>query len=242
MDGARAAFGAAAILGVSAGCDGAPLAMASSTSPFSTWPRLPEPATWSTATLASASSFAAAGAGGILRSVIGVSPAIAADLASASLTVDAPESPAACATAPGFELGLFLRLFLRRRLGGSAACPDLAEQRADADRLAVLGGDLRQRARGRRRHLDRHLVGFELDQRLIGGDGVADLLEPLADGRLGDRFAKRGDADFGSHFSYLSVAVLQNYSPSASSRRAASCARCFDIMPVAGEAAAGRPV
>ncbi len=83
----RGAFGASAILGVSAGCDGAPLAMASSTSPFSTWPRLPDPATWSTATLASASSFAAAGAGGILRSVIGVSPATAAALASASLTV-----------------------------------------------------------------------------------------------------------------------------------------------------------
>ncbi|MNE46366.1 hypothetical protein D3C80_1406980 [compost metagenome] len=29
--------------------------------------------------------------------------------------------------------------------------------------------------------------------------------------------------------------------PSASSRKAASCARCFDIRPVAGEAAAGRP-
>ena len=33
-----------------------------------------------------------------------------------------------------------------------------------------------------------------------------------------------------------------DHSPSASSRSDSSCARCFDIRPVAGEAAAGRPV
>ena len=82
---------------------------------------------------------------------------------------------------------------LARRAG---ALLDLAEQRADRDGLAVLGGDVGQHAGGRRRHLDRHLVGLELDQRLVDRDRFARLLEPLADGRLGDGFAERGNADF----------------------------------------------
>ena len=52
-----------------------------------------------------------------------------------------------------------------------------------------------------RRHLDRHLVGLELDQRLVGGDRIARLLEPFADGRLGHGFAQRRHADLGRHAS-----------------------------------------
>jgi hypothetical protein len=37
---------------------------------------------------------------------------------------------------------------------------------------------------------------LEFDQWLVDRDGVAGLLEPLADGRLGDRLAERGYADF----------------------------------------------
>ena len=81
--------------------------------------------------------------------------------------------------------------------GAPRAVLDLAEQRADRDGLAVLGGDLGEHAGGRRRHLDRHLVGLELDQRLVDRDGIARLLEPFADGRLGDGFAEGGNADFG---------------------------------------------
>src|SRR6187399_1714900 len=55
--------------------------------------------------LLSASSLAADGAGGILRSSIGPSPAILAVLASASLPVVAPAAPAACATASGLVAG-----------------------------------------------------------------------------------------------------------------------------------------
>ena len=83
---------------------------------------------------------------------------------------------------------------LRRR--GAGAFLDLAEQRADGDGVAVLGGDVAEHAGGRRRHLDRHLVGLELDQRLVDRDRVARLLEPFADGRLGHQFAERGHADF----------------------------------------------
>ena len=83
------------------------------------------------------------------------------------------------------------------RLGGARAVGDLTEQRADRDRLAVLGGDRAEHAGGRRRDLDRHLVGLELDQRLVDRDRIARLLEPLADRRLGHRFAERGHADVG---------------------------------------------
>src|SRR5690606_31070603 len=86
--------------GVSAGCDAAPFEIASSTSPFRTCPRLPEPFTSSTAILFSASSLAADGAGGALRgSISPASPAVASTLAAASLVVDAAPVPAACATA-----------------------------------------------------------------------------------------------------------------------------------------------
>ena len=43
-------------------------------------------------------------------------------------------------------------------------------------------------------------------------------------------------------FRFCFIRPILFYSPSASSSKAASWARCFDISPVAGEAAAGRPV
>ena len=101
----------------------------------------------------------------------------------------------------------------RRRSGLAAArraFRDLAEQRADRDGLAVLGGDLAEHAGGRRRHLDRHLVGFELDQRLVDRDRIARLLEPLADGRLGHGFAERGHADFGHCMCSLPLALVSS--------------------------------
>ena len=45
--------------------------------------------------------------------------------------------------------------------------------------------NLRQHSRDRRRHFLRHLVGFELDQRIVDRDRVADLFQPRADDRLG---------------------------------------------------------
>ena len=219
--------------GVSAGCDGAPLAMASSTSPFSTWPRLPEPCDLVDREIALGEQLGC----GRRRRHLALFDRPRRRRSWRSWPRPACRSSRAGARPPARPLrGLVA--------GSSCACaawPTIdAEQRADADRLAFLGGDLGERAGGRRRHLDRHLVGLELDQRLVGGDGVADLLEPFADGRFGDGFAEGGNADFGSHCA-LSVSV-------GSIRRArlrgsgCSCARCFDIRPVAGDAAAGRPV
>ena len=57
--------------------------------------------------------------------------------------------------------------------------------------------DLGEDAGGGSGHFHRHLVGLEFDQRLIGLDRIAGLLEPLADGRLGNGLAQRGHADLG---------------------------------------------
>ncbi len=103
-----------------------------------------------------------------------------------------------------FRLGLgFFWLFLP---GGRSGClalafADLAQERADLDRLAVLDHDFAEHAGSGRRHFDRHLVGLELDQRLIRRHLIARLLEPLRDGRLRHRFAQRGHANFRRHSS-----------------------------------------
>ena len=112
-------------------------ATAAITSPFSTWPRLPLPATEARSILSSAAILAAAGAGGI-------------------------------AVERRRRRG-FGRRSLSRRLGRRRrSARELAEQRADRDRLTGLGGDLAQDPRARRVDLERHLVGLELHQRLVG--------------------------------------------------------------------------
>ena len=96
---------------------------------------------------------------------------------------------------------------LRRLARRARAFLDLAEQRADRDRLAVLGGDL---ARARRRPApaprsspcrSRARPAARRPRR------VARLLEPVADRRLGDGFAERRDADF-SHELSSSLRVM----------------------------------
>lgn len=84
---------------------------------------------------------------------------------------------------------------LRRRFG------DLAKQRAEADGLAGSGDDFRKRAGSGCGNFDGHLVGFKLQNRLVGLDGVADLLEPGADGCLADGFTESWNADFCGHCS-----------------------------------------
>ena len=73
---------------------------------------------------------------------------------------------------------------------------------------------------------------------LVHRDGVADLLEPFGDGRLGDAFAHIGDGDVGHADSSDRQRVTTRRS---SSRKALSSAWCVLERPVAGEAAAARP-
>ena len=88
----------------------------------------------------------------------------------------------------GRRCGCLARLGHR---GGGSAVGDGTEDGADIHGLAGPDGDRLEDAGGRRRHFDGHLVGLELDHRFVGLDGLAFLLEPLADRRLGDRLAER---------------------------------------------------
>ena len=60
------------------------------------------------------------------------------------------------------------------------------------DGLALLDQDLLEDALERRRDLGVHLVGDDLEQRLVLVDVVAGLLEPFADRALGDALAELG--------------------------------------------------
>ena len=179
-DGARtctAAAGCATGVGAAAA-----RSIAASMSPLVTRPSLPEPAT-----------------------PAGSTPALGGDAAHrrrdrrrSARAASAARRPAPIGAAVERLLAGFGRSAPACRLGGGAPAPSLIwpSSAPTRDGLAVLGRDLGEHAGGGRRHLDRHLVGFELDQRLVDRDGVAGLLEPLADGRLGDGFAEGGNADF----------------------------------------------
>ena len=84
----------------------------------------------------------------------------------------------------------------RRLLAGGA---DHRDDAVDRNRLAFLDLDLGQDAGGRRRDLGIHLVGRNLEQRLVAVDRVADLLDPADDRPFGDRLAHLGHHDVGCH-------------------------------------------
>ena len=179
--GARSRRGAAArerAAGAGGGAGG--LASASITSPFSTWPRLPLPATPARSMPASLAIFAAEGAGGMAGRACG------------RRRSPWRERLAALGGAVGASPGAGL---------AAAAAPrrQRAEQRADRDGRARSAPISRQHAGGGRVDLERHLLRLQFHQRLVRLDGFAALLEPFADGRLGDRFAERRNANFSGH-------------------------------------------
>jgi hypothetical protein len=87
---------------------------------------------------------------------------------------------------------------LARRLGG-LALGDPAQQGADLDRLAGGHQHLADRAGGGCVDLQGHLVGLQLDDRLVGADRFALVLQPVRDGRLAYRFAQARNRDVGRH-------------------------------------------
>ena len=82
-------------------------------------------------------------------------------------------------------------------LAGAAPLPlgHARDDLADGDGVAGVGEQLGERAGGRRGDLRVHLVGGDLDDRLVLGDAVAGLLGPLEDRALGDGLAHRGHLD-----------------------------------------------
>ena len=90
----------------------------------------------------------------------------------------------------------------RLDLGRDAAAAAASSEPSSAPIATVAPGSATisaSDAGGRRVHFQRHLFGFQFDQRFVGLHRVAALLEPLADGRLGDRFAKGRNANFCAH-------------------------------------------
>jgi hypothetical protein len=65
-----------------------------------------------------------------------------------------------------------------------------------SDGAAVDLDDLGDDAGGRRRQLEDHLVGFDIDQVFVAGDRFADLLVPCQQGRFGDRLGQLWNLDF----------------------------------------------
>ena len=63
-------------------------------------------------------------------------------------------------------------------------------------------------------HFDGDLVGFQLAQHFIDGDGIAGFLEPGGDGGFGHGFAQRGHADFGRH-GYYPLMVSASFTSAA---------------------------
>ncbi|MNT19853.1 hypothetical protein D3C72_1551330 [compost metagenome] len=83
-----------------------------------------------------------------------------------------------------------------RRGGGLAVGVDLGDQLVGHHGGAVGLNDLDQHAGRGCRHFEHDLVGFDLDQDFIDGDGFAGFLLPREHGGLGHGFGKLGDFDF----------------------------------------------
>src|SRR5207249_3364072 len=86
------------------------------------------------------------------------------------------------------RLGLLRRCGLRRRRRRSRRT-DHRKLRADLDGLVLGDLDLQQRSRGGCRYLGVDLVGRHFEQRLVGFDLVALVLEPAGDRTLRDALA-----------------------------------------------------
>ena len=132
---------------------------------------------------------AAAGTGG--GAAVGVSPSELEGAAASAAASCVAGSGGACG---GLGLGLGFRSSLGSRDLGSGR-RDHRELRPDLDRLAFLHEDLLDDALAGARNLGVDLVGRDLEQRLVGGDLLAFLLEPLRDRPLGDRDAHLGHHD-----------------------------------------------
>src|SRR5439155_803587 len=83
----------------------------------------------------------------------------------------------------------------RRGLGGCRDRVNAAEQLPGGDLLLLVFDDLAQHARAGGGDFDRDLVGLDLDERLVLGDPLADLLEPAQDLRARAFGLLRGSPD-----------------------------------------------
>jgi hypothetical protein len=122
--------------------------------------------------------------------------------------------------------------------------------------VALVLEDLDQYAVLWRGDVEHDLVGLDVNQVLVPGDGVAGLLVPVEEGSLRNRLWKHGHTDFDAHGSSLSFptvgcleqpgvgpgySAVSNFPVSAFSTSACCCAACSAKLPAAGDAEALRP-
>src|SRR3712207_2639550 len=88
-----------------------------------------------------------------------------------------------------------------RRPPRSTLFPYTTLFRSDVGRLVLAHDDAGQHPRGRRRDLGVDLVGGDLEQRLVGLDPLALLLQPARDGALGDALTQPRHGDRYRHLS-----------------------------------------
>jgi hypothetical protein len=86
----------------------------------------------------------------------------------------------------------FLPPFLR---GSRGALLERAHRLPDVDAVALGDEDVLHDTRGGSPNVDGHLVGLDLRDDLVDGDGIAGRLEDRRDGPLGDAVAHRGNID-----------------------------------------------
>src|SRR6266480_1359054 len=143
-----------------------------------TRPPRPVPRTWLGSTPCSEAIFATTGETNVLPFVDGASACAGSDGA-----VGAGDSPLDAASVSA---------------AAPAVAADHGELRPDVDRRALLHEDLRQDAAAGARNLGVDLVRRDLEQRLVGLDLLALLLEPLGDRALGDGHAhlRHDDVDW----------------------------------------------
>jgi hypothetical protein len=95
----------------------------------------------------------------------------------------------------------------RRLRGGCGWCGwcgftgvgDDRQLAADGHGVVLVGDDLAQHPRRRRRDFGVDLIGGHLQQWLVDLDGIALLLEPAGDGALGDALTECGHLDGDGH-------------------------------------------
>ena len=83
----------------------------------------------------------------------------------------------------------------RCRCDSTRCCADHRNHRANGDRFTGWHSNFCQRSRDGRWNFGVHFVGGHFEQRFVGGNGVAHILEPTSDGSFGDRFTKLREDD-----------------------------------------------
>src|SRR5438874_816075 len=144
-------------------------------------------------------------------------------------------SPSAAAVGAGRGRGGALERARRRRrlrVVGRAAVLEPRDDVAHGDLLS-LGLEDAQHAAALGRQLHGGLVGLELEEKVVGTDAVAVVLQPAEDDALRDRFTERWDADVEGHGAGQRAKAFIT--------RSRSSAWWTLYEPVAGLAASARP-